>query len=731
MATFFDDMEEGQANTPSKAFWEVNWEEDGDEEFQLNWLKGELDYLVDESYERIQNIKRNIALFKGIQYQTQTDRSDIRDRSDDRSRIFQKITVNHLFDLTEQRVSALVKYKPGVAILPNNDEFNDKIAAKMTKMLLEHIWYKENFEGLRTRLAAKMATIQGEAYMFVDWDPNKGDVHPEYEAAEKEAEKEGFPKVPLKDENGAVLKDDDGKTVFIEEQVRVGDVCYDLVSPFNVFLQNKERWEDVDYLFRRKRMHISEARARWPKKAHKIKANEEKEFYNWEKMNLEPAKERVEVWELFHRRTDIVDKGRRIFFTRDTVLSSGPAPYSHRKLNCVRLTDVELPNELHAVSFFQMIKHLTGAYNNLTNMILRNQIFVSHPKWFVPAGSVKMDSLGNDISIVQYKGPSRPELVQANPTGRETYEFRQSLKEEFQQLSGVFGVSRGEPPAGIKAGVALQFLAEQENERRNEAVLKFNEWIRETAWMTLAVAGDYYDASDNRMIRVMGKENEYMNEFFDAFHLSRPYDVKIQTASALPSSKAARLQTLIDLHREFPNEVQPKQVLELLDLAQSDKFIDIATSALRMAEAENEKITQGKDVPEAEEYEDHIEHWKVHVRHLQSLSFKLHTPEKQREALIDHITTHEMMMVEAAQTNMLMQKELAVLRQFPIFYEPPVLLPPAAEGLPQGDQGMLGQPAGFAQAEAAEQEINSPGMPPIPTPQPAPAEPPVQNSRSI
>ena len=78
-------------------------------------------------------------------------------------------------------------------------------------------------------------------------------------------------------------------------------------------------------------------------------------------------------------------------------------------------------------------------------------------------------------------------LGQANPTPPELFKFRGELKEEFQQISGVFGVSRGEPPPGIKAGVALQFLNEQEQERFNEHILKWNDFIRRIAIKTISV----------------------------------------------------------------------------------------------------------------------------------------------------------------------------------------------------------------------------------------------------
>jgi hypothetical protein len=741
MALTFEDLDNEESLPRSKkAFWELTFRDPNEVEEKnlLNWLRGELDSIQDEQDLRMREIKRNHGLYRGIQYSTQEDRKDIRDRSIDKSRNFQKITVNHLFDLVENRVSALVKFKPGIAVLPTNDELGDKAAAEISKLLLEHIWYKESFESTQTRMAAKLASVSGEAYLWIDWDPAKGDVHPNFEGAKKESEDD---EITVLGEDGNPLKNDSGEVIKITKPVRVGDVAYNLVSTFDVFLQKQRKIMDVEYCFKREIMHVNKARTLWPDKANKIKENEQIDFWNFETLENEPPGGRVEVWEFYHKRTDMVDDGRRIYFTRDTILSNTKAPYNHRELPFERLTDIEFPEELHGRSFFDVVKQLTGSYNNLTNMILRNQIMVSHPKWMVPAQSVKLDQLGNDITIVQYKGPQAPVLAQANPTGKETFEFRKEIKEEFQQIAGVFGVSRGEPPAGIKAGVALQFLNEQENERRNDQVIKYNEWIRRVAIKTLAVAADYYKKDDKRTIRVLGRENEWLTEFFDASNLSKTFDIRVQNASALPQTKSARTQTLLDLHERFPNEVPPKQVLDMLDLAQSDKFLDVATAAVRMAEAENEMMFRGKDMPEPKDYEDLIEHWKVHARDIQTFRYIQSVPEEGKQQMEDHIRATEMMMVEKALRNEFFQKKLAVLDLFPIFFEPPPL-PLATEGLSQSDLGVLGVPGGQEEANSRQpgansQQVQQPAAPQVPSvtsqtpPPPVPDEKPVQPTRAI
>ena len=207
---------------PKKALWAMDLEDPDNDKKILEWLTGELDFLKDMSRERISRIRRNAALYQGIQYDTQDLKTDIRDRGVDRARSFPKIVVNHLFELTTQRVSRLVKFKPGIQIIPTNDEFNDKIAAKMTKALLDNIWDNERFQADLSNEAATIGSVMGEVYLFITWDPNKGDMHPDSAKDER---------VPLLNEDGTHMEDEQGNKIFIEGPVHVGDVSYEIVMP--------------------------------------------------------------------------------------------------------------------------------------------------------------------------------------------------------------------------------------------------------------------------------------------------------------------------------------------------------------------------------------------------------------------------------------------------------------------------------------------------------------------
>lgn len=719
----FDDLNADKVyNQPAKPIYAIDLDNPDNEKEILKWLSAELDFLEHENEPRIRIQRRNLALYKGIQYQESEARAENRDRAADRSTFLRKIVANHLFDLTKNRASRLIKFRPAVAILPTNDELEDKLSAKACKGLLDHIWYENDFEGVVQLELATHAMITGESYLFIEWDKDKGPLSPAYLKAKK---KHGN-KIPLLDENGQQRKDDNGQPMFVEKPIRIGDVNYRIELSPEVLLDKQPKLSAVKYCFTRRQHSVDALRIQYPDKAGDIKSHND-QIYDYDRMEIRPVRNEVTVFTFIAKKQPGMEKGRLIRFTKDCILENVEAPFSHDGLPFIRFTDIDYPGELYGHSFFEIIKGLTGTYNNLTNMILRNILLVSHPKWMVPAGSVALDKLGNDITIVQYKGPQPPALAVAQSVPADVFKFRADLKEEFQQISGVFGVSRGEPPPGIKAGVALQFLSEQESERYNELVLKWNECIRQVAELTLSVAHDYYDDSDERMVRVLGKNNEYMTQFFRVADLNSDYDIRIQNSSALPKSVAARTQTLLDLSERFPDKFTGEQVIDMLDLAQSDKFVDSATVAVRTAEAETEKLLeatpQESEAMSPQEFENHLIHWRIHTKQIQEFSFKYKTaPEKQKN-LVDHVFTHEMFMLEQAKVNPKFAQMLSDLELFPMFYRVKVPAEPMPAPVMPGEAGAMPPMGMDQQATPPANPMQATPLPSNPVNSPIPEEP--------
>jgi hypothetical protein len=659
----FDDSSGSYSARPVKQIWELDIFGEGSDKNVGEWLQGEKNWLYEENRPRFEKIKRNLAIYKGYQYRSQNISARDPDIVD-RPRLVEKVVINNIMDMVSETTAQEIQYKPAVEFLPANDEFVDKTGTRLVKQLNDYIWYKNKFDGNLFPKWVKMKRIEGEAYLMVEWDEDFGDEFPESKEIRKQAKNQP-----------ATITTADGKNVTIDQPHFMGDVKFTLKSTLDILLEKKDSFDQVNYMFVREVMPQAEAKRKYKGYADAINPPAGIMFYDYERMEMRPMAGYVEIVKFYHKRTSMLPQGAEIHFCGATVVQPAkPFPFSHRNLPTVRLTDLDFPGQLAGESFIDQVKDIFGIYNNLTNIAHRNLIMVGHPKWAVPKGSVNLESLGNDITIMQYTGAQAPHLVSANPTPPELYSFRESLKLDGFRISGSGQVSRGEPPPGIKAAVALQFLAEQEQKRDNEIILKTNEAVRQLGEMTICVASDKYQDDEKRVIKIIGANNSWMTDFFPVKYLQQEYDVRVQNASALPSSKSGRLQYLISLNESFPGVMAQEQILELLDLAQSQEYMDQVIASVRAAKAENDQMLEDNmTINDPAEYEDHFQHWTVHVAKIREWAFKNKTPIERQNKLKDHIAAHEMLMVEKAAINPAFASKLAEIKDFPLFFvQPPV-----------------------------------------------------------
>jgi hypothetical protein len=686
---------------PTKPFWTLDLD---DENEVLKWINHNFDILNTHAQSRTLRMRKNIAAYRGIQMMAQDIRTrEVLTRSNV-SPVKSPTPINNaLFDVVEQHVSRVTKFRPNVAAVPANNEHRDKMVAKIVDDIIQAIWYREDIDEISQDLT-RAARLMGEAYLMVLWDPHKGDETPASKKAGKERKK--GKQIPLVGKDGKQLSAMDGTPLFIDRPVKVGDVDYSVVLPWDVFLQRKSDYTKLEWAFYRDVRDIEDIRGDYPDKADKIKANKKGQFFDVDLLTERQMMNQAEEIHLWHRSTAKLNSGRHIVATRDTILVNEEHPYDHKDFPWVRRVDVRATGQLNGHATAEVIRPMQSLLNNLVGMIVRNQSMMAYPKWMVPRGTVKTESLGNDRTVVQYQGPVAPQVVSANPTPAEVFNFTQYVEEKVGQLGGVHAVSRGDPPAGIKAGVALQFLDEQENERANTSISQHNQMLREIALITASVTGQFYDDSDQRMKALLGPEKAANTDFFKAADLSNIFDIRVETSSALPRQKAARVQSVLDLKQEFPDRITDDQALDMLDFGTPDKFFDIATRALRAAEGENEAILQEKTASDPEMWENQLVHYRTHMLVLNDRAYR-DAPKKVFNNLKDHVRAHEFLIMKAAQRNpQILQQVLLEFPQFPVFFKDVAKVQPTSED--QATQAAL-------QQLLAQQGAGQGAAPPAPT----------------
>lgn len=634
-----------------KPFYKVL--EEGNEKKLHKWLKTVKDALIEQSTGRTQKQRNNLLYYRGVPDRIKgRTRTGLNEKRLDKVRRF---TVNHIFDLTETKVSQMTRIKPAVEVVPTNDEWTDRGAAKAVGFLIKHLWYINNID-FSVQSLERYARIFGETFLFIDWDKDKGDLHPSY----VQARDAGLQQIELPD--GSVIDISKG------EEIRTGDVCYDLEVPWRVLLQRKPCFEDVEYLFRIKIEKTDKLKDMYPKKKEQIKATDNLKVFEIDEMSDRFLEHHTVVFEFWHKSTGEVSKGRFIKFTDQGILEDSDHKFTHGKLPCIRHTDLDVPDLLNGVSRYEMIIPLQDMHNNMSSLIAKNIYLMAHTKWMMPRGACKIDQLGNDNTIVQYQGPVPPQMAQVQPNSPEAYAFRDGIKQEMQTIYGSHGISRGEIPKGITAASALQFLNELESERATTDISKHGFLVKDIAKMTIAVTGDKYDPEDGRLVRIVGENNKFTIRAFDAANLNKDYDIKVDVSTGLPETKAAKLQRILEALQRNPDMFSPERWEELLELGNVEKMQSLATSAIQSADSENEDILAGRPVAPPERYEDAIAHWDSHVKKLQSRAVKEDANPEYRQALEDHLMLTEKIMLDKAKSSPTFEARLATLKLFPIYY---------------------------------------------------------------
>lgn len=629
---------------------------------------------------------------------------------------YAKIVLNYIGQAVDLHVSSMVGYEPNLTVIPSNDEESDRVAARNNKQLLDYYFYegklKTQFQHFHRR-----KKVHGETFMFVDWDADAGDVHPKFRELRQVRQEMGEDPdapVPLTDETGNQVTGEDGNPLYIQQTLKTGDVKLIFEYSERVLYPNPESclWSDVPYVIRLDWKPVDEVKARWPKASADIKSDGMYRHYMGPRKSLE---NKVCVRTLYYPPDRFLEKGYYCMSTETAFLEGGDYPFNHNMLPCIRGTDIDLDYEVTGMSFIQWLASLNYALNDSTSMILQNQSLFAYPKYQVPRGAkIRYSDLGDDRGIYEYSGPKGAELMAPNSTAGDTWKWRDVLRSEFQTLSGIFPQSRGEPPKGITANVALRMLDEEERKSMKPAIDKHGENVERLGTLLLATLATYRDPTDGMLIKILGKNNERYLKYFDVSNLTKKWEVKLIRSSGLPDSPAARTQTVLDLADRFQGMWTFDEILEYLDIARPEKLIESATVSRQAAESEVEDILSGLNVPPPQPFHDMLPRYTVYEKAVQSRAFMEAEPTiKQR--MLNHIIAAEYLIQLKMKNNpVFMQKLMTEHPNFPMYF--PQLAPPPAPM-------MLAEPMMNPSAGApglGGLPPSSPGMPMVPPNMPPP-----------
>lgn len=648
----------------------------------LDWLEKDIEEKFESSQARLEMARNFLYLYKGIHYRGMDYRRN--ENSDSYSGSYKpRMVVNFINEMVEAKVSQRSRFKPAYAVLPANADWEDEQSAQSAKMALDCKRQDLSFDNVFAD-GDKVNFICGDSFTMVDWDH----------------------------ELGQPIKTDGLKT---KDEYMTGDIKIDVLTPFEFFPQlNKDKIEDVDDISTLKWMHTDELKALYPKLAGQIEDSAWEFWYDSSSSSYQMRKHYCLVITYWHKKTKFLPKGAKIIYTKGLVLEKNENPFADGGLPGYFDTDIDVPDNLRGIPFLQNIAQLQNYHNMLMVSAMRGNAVSSMPKWVYQKGSVHINKLTNDFGSIEFNGGVAPQLVTYAGVNPSIYDAMDRTEKYIEKGSTVYGTSRGEPPKGIKAAVALQFLDEQETQRESRGMAKRQNRMIAVARLVLSRMAQFYKPEDGRLLQIFGPDNSYLIDNFKSCEFWSQYNVHLQNQSSLPDSKTGKVAAILDINTATQADpmFSTADISNMLDLGNDRAFKDKASVSIKSAQSKVGMILSGKPAKEAEMYDDLLVEYPIILKGLQECAFKAR-PENVFLAFKEYVNTMEYLMFQKAQISPAFAMKLGQLSQYPSVFTPPPIMatpvgaPPPGEAPPNGpiDLSQAQQTNGQLQKDEAQQGL--------------------------
>ena len=680
-----------------KPFFEVNLESQDE---ILDWFRDTANTLTQYFQPLYREQKSNLSylLGAGVSPNWASPYTQIYANTNNQFAGGDQIFINDLYRLVMDQVTMIVSHELVPDVLPNSEDYSDKVACNVVKDWLESMNYTLGTDEWRFKLEVQKKMF-GESFAIIMWDPNIGDIHP---LAKKYIDED----IDMVNDEGSNIPDIGNVPSKIKKNLRIGDIRVINPMPWDFMKDPALCSQDSDWFYWVEYKDVSWLKKKYPEYDWDSNTNRgsatQYDVYSYsDKENPEKRK----LFYFYHRSTEFIDEGRYIVTSEEYVLIneplSMPTLINNQDLPIVHLKDLDLGLGTRGVPIlFRNCKNLSDANNEIANQIFSN-LEMESPKMFVHESSgVDAQRMSNGIVSVEWHGNIKPTIETPTTNNADIFKFQESIQKCMDQVALQNPLVKGETPnAQLDSFISLQYFEDVRTQLASPDIKNHIKCMEQFYRLVITIARDKYKPDDQRLIKILGKHNTYQLKYFDPINLQKSYDVHITTTGNLANSKAARTQMLLSIKREFPGLLTDEVFMDMLGLSHSKKFMNAITSAVSAAEAENHDMMAGQAILSPTRYEDLIAHWDTHRIPMQTMDFK-QSPDEIKQVFIGHVAATEKLMFEQAAENLIFGQKLDQLRQFPMFYTPKPVneIPPqmmqgqATELPPTGEQPIQQQP---------------------------------------
>ena len=510
----------------------------------------------------------NLAMYKGDQYVAMISGRLMKvPAPTDRVRA----VINRIRPIVRTQISRMTSQKPSSSVVPASTDDEDILAAEAGEATWEHV---SNTEEVVRRVveAAFWTSICGVGYLKQEWDSEKfnADADPDAETGEA---------------RGAQ-----------------GDLSITAPTPFNVHVPDllKMDIEDQPYVIHAFTVSVEEAVSFWPEKISKdhkptvISRNEilDTQYFDLKGSDNAAKPDSCLVLEAFIKPNvcEYFPEGGKVIVVDNVVVySTDKYPYTHGQFPFSKIDDI-ITGGYYSASVIEDLIPIQKSYNRNRSQQMEIQNKTTRPGYFVQEGSVDLTKWRNRSGqLIPIKpGFQAPQLIDVPSIPSHMQQDLETLKEEFEDLSGQHQVSKGTAPSGVTAATAISFLQEQDQSLMAPTYTSLELALQKTGRQCLMYCAEYWD--EPRLIKAVGLDQAMAVRYLKAADIKNGTDLRMEPGSSMPQSKSAHNAWVMDLMAK--GMIPPDKGLEMLNLRNMREYFNLVKLDENHANRENIRLKQ-------------------------------------------------------------------------------------------------------------------------------------------
>lgn len=479
------------------------------------------------------------------------------------------ITINQTRNIIKHLINLTINTRPTFEPRASNTDSRSQKQTKLARSLLDYYLRDKRLER-HIRSALEFASLYGEGFVTVNWEPEDGEV---------------------------VGRDPDTGI-----EVKQGDISYLAYEPMDVVRDpaltsfNQNTWTCVK-TFRNKWDLV----ARFPEHRDAILSESStRDVTRNFKLFTDPVLQQtdlIETWEFFHARTASMPEGRyTMFLYGGGALLDSPLPYA--KVPVYRLAADDIGGSSFGYGTIFDLLPMQEAIDNLYSTITTNQQTFGTQLIAIPKGSdITPTQLTEGLTAVEYNpgpGGGAPTPLQLTSTAPEIFNHLSRMEKTMEMIGGINSVIRGEPPAAGMSGAAMALLQSQAVQFAQGLQSNYVQLLEDVGTATIQTLRDY--AVTDRVVAIVGKANRSNLQSFTGEDLKSINRVQVDVGNPVSRTTAGKLQiaeTLIQ-NKLISNA---QEYLAVLETGNLETLTEGPMNELLSIRAENEALSEGNDVP--------------------------------------------------------------------------------------------------------------------------------------